>query len=134
MGFSVPEFPSTCDIYTMVDPLDFNTREPRLSSICQLRLYGRLNKYSSGPTPGGNLAAVGSAILLPARTDVRDGSCSHLAPDIIECPAGTGRWYVVSHVDDVARDFPNEYRLAAVDKIFSGVNFPNFPDWPVPIP
>lgn len=49
----------------------------------------------------------------PAGTDVR---CKWQAgtgePDQVECPAGSGVFYLVSDVSDVAKGFSNEYRAA----------------------
>jgi len=132
--YRIPEFPLLCDIYDLPPPVDFVTRVFRLQSVCQLRLFGREKPLSGSPTPGGNLLVVGSSILFPAGTDVRDGSCLLGTTDLIECPPTSGRWYIVTYVDDVARGFPNEYRFAAVDKVIDGINYPNFPMWPTPIP
>jgi hypothetical protein len=63
-------------------------------------------------------------VLLPSRTDVRDQLTSG-GTDVIECPAGTGRYYTVGLVDDVARGFDNEYRLAYVYRAYV---------WTSPIP
>jgi hypothetical protein len=73
---------------------------------------------------------------LPAGTDIRDEYCAGNIYDLVEVPSGSGRWYTTSLVDDVAKGFPNEYRLAAIRKV-SGSVFPgNFPGmtWPTPIP
>lgn len=50
-------------------------------------------------------------LLLPPRTDVRDGVAPAAAQDWVEAPAGTGRYYSVYYVDDVGRGFANEYRI-----------------------
>jgi hypothetical protein len=46
--------------------------------------------------------------------------------DTVEVPAGSGRYYAILAVDDVARGFENEYRLALAE--------PAYNLWPVPIP
>jgi hypothetical protein len=73
--------------------------------------------------------AFGWQLLLPAGTDIRDWACwDGLAmdqPDVVEAPRGTGRYYTVIQVDDVAKGFPNEYRVAFIAK---GAY------WPIPIP
>lgn len=50
---------------------------------------------------------------LPALTDVRmfPGQAN---PDVAEVPAGSGRYYQVFAVDDVAKGFINEYRQAMI--------------------
>lgn len=74
-------------------------------------------------------------LLLPAGTDVRDGSTGGEA-DIIEVPAGSGRWYSVMSVDDMGKGFPNEHRFALLHKIYERLNPILFlgANWPTPIP
>lgn len=48
-------------------------------------------------------------LLMPKLTDVRD-AIQVVDPDVIECPAGSGLWWSVMTVQDVAKGFPNEYR------------------------
>lgn len=50
-------------------------------------------------------------LLLPALTDVRCAVCG-APPDVIEVPAGSGRCYFVSFVDDISKGFASEHRLA----------------------
>lgn len=56
-------------------------------------------------------------LLIPVGTDIRDEWSSGIASyDVVEAPAGTGRFYTVALVDDVARGFTNQYRLAYLMK------------------
>ena len=71
-------------------------------------------------------------LLLPALTDIRSvvtfpgGGGSKC--DIVECPLGSGRFYLVISVDDVGKGFGNEFRCAAIQATnLYGV-------WPTPIP
>lgn len=63
-------------------------------------------------------------LLLPAGTDVRSfftvGQSS-----AVEVPAGTGRYYKVEAVDDVAKGFSNEHRFCIITQAGT---------WPIPIP
>jgi len=62
--------------------------------------------------------------------------------DRVEVPAGTGRYYFIVGVDDVAKDFDNEYRLAfLISTAFyegtvwnGGAHWPYAPPWPRPYP
>lgn len=45
--------------------------------------------------------------------------------DLIECPAGSLRYYRLDWVDDVGKGFVNEYRVAAMTKMLP---------WPFPTP
>lgn len=130
MPYSPPTFNLICDIYSIPLPATFGEREYRQSSECQL----------APPTRGaGSFPSVGSitgmtqsfywSVRFPALTDVRDPSVDLTRTDFIECPAGSGRWYFVCIVDDVAKGFPNEYRIAIVRKsLLTGGQ------WPIPIP
>jgi len=61
---------------------------------------------------GGLALTTGMFLKLPARTDIhwaRGGG-----QDVVEVPAGTGRFYKVTYADDVGRGFLNEYRVAYI--------------------
>jgi len=131
MPFTVPEFPLTCNIYDG----PWIGKSFRNISECNLA-QGRRGMPSvilddGAPTD----YTVLSQLLLPSLTDVRDGSCGGES-DIIECPAGSGRWYSVVTVDDLGKGFPNEHRFALLHKIWEALNPLVFPgaDWPTPIP
>jgi hypothetical protein len=62
--------------------------------------------------------------MLPPGTDIRD-PWSGTGADLVECPLGTGRFYRVAIVDDVAKGHANEYRVAMIYKVGT---------WPTPIP
>ena len=73
-----------------------------------------------------------SYVLLPALTDVRgviDGAVP--SGDIMEVPTGSGRFYFVQWVEDVAKGFANEYRMAAA---IHTVGLIGVPTWPFPTP
>jgi hypothetical protein len=87
---------------------------------CNLRACTRPN-LTFDPFTGG---AVPMEILTPALTDLRDSFCP-AGLDTVEIVVGSGRFYFVYYVDDVAKGFPNEYRVAVL--------FKKGP-WPQPIP
>lgn len=93
---------------------------PTLANVpCQLRV-GEL----VGPSPPA--AARQVWICFAAGTDIA-ANPRGLFPigDLIELPAGTGRYYRVDWVEDVGRGFPNQYRVAESHQD---------PPWPVPTP
>lgn len=63
-------------------------------------------------------------LLVPAHTDIR-GQISVGTGDLVEVPAGSGRYYKVGWVDDVGKGFPNEHRLAVLVQASP---------WPTPLP
>lgn len=63
-------------------------------------------------------------LLCPKLTDIH-GQRPGFGPDNVEVPAGSGRYYRVMFVDDWAKGFPNEYRIALILA---------YADWPSPIP
>jgi len=107
MAWLPPTFNLVCDIYTgplMIPPMVL----PRLTSPCQLRFY-KTGQTVAATGPGSGVMS----LLFPAGTDVRPSIGFNVgAGDVIECPRGSGRGYSVLTVDDVAKGFPNEYRLA----------------------
>lgn len=101
-----PTFNLLCNIwwgyFGIVPPaIPFN-----LVSLCQLQLGERV---TSTPT------IMTRFLLLPKLTDIhylRGG----FAPDLVEFPAGSGRFYTVLDVDDVGKGFTNEYRQATMNR------------------
>lgn len=132
MAFILPTFPITCDIYSG----PWLTKSFRINVPCNLAPGRRNVTPSSGWDGGQQIVPIDSTILFPALTDVRDGYCAAHEPDVIECPAGSGRWYVVFGVDDFGKGFSNEHRYALVNKIGSWIGGTEYSglDWPTPIP
>jgi hypothetical protein len=131
MAFSVPTFGLTCNLYRG----PWTARVLASSPVCNLA-YGRriTTPLDIAPVAGDDISNL-MQLLLPALTDVRDVS-NAVTPDVVEVPAGSGRWYGVVTVDDVGKGFPNEYRLAALIKIYEALDPLAYPGlfWPVPIP
>lgn len=136
MAFTLPKFNLDCGIwhnYLSVDPLPAfppGTAADEVSE-CQLYEWSRstvpMAYYVAEPTdikPWWFTLQQSIQVRLPPLTDVRDNQCAESA-DVIECPIGTGRWYIVTQVDDLHKGFPNEYRLAQCVKAWT---------WPTPIP
>ena len=129
MGFRVPTFNLVCNVWSRADvpagPVDIGTLPaPRIADLaCQLRNWGKL---STGQDEL-NYWIFGSELLVEAGTDLRDNfSWDGVAinkPDFVEVPAGSGRGYTIVQVDDVAKGFPNEYRVAIIFKNAK---------WPIP--
>lgn len=131
MPFSPPTFNLLCNIYT--GPWIGKLLRVGLCP-CNLAL-GRRVQLNFSFDPDVVNTAPGPNLLLPPGTDVRDRSNAS-GWDVVEVPAGTGRWYAVSVADDVGKGFANEYRIAVIGKISEGVDSFLFPGlwWPTPIP
>lgn len=77
-------------------------------------VYGKrsANSSSGGTTlPGIPVETIN--VLFPKGTDVR-GPQDTVSFDMIECPAGTGRWYMCVFLDDIGKGYLNEHRTASV--------------------
>lgn len=80
-------------------------------------------------------------LLLPKLTDVR-GLQNNGVESVVECPAGSARFYLVVWVDDVGKGFANEHRMALLAQCnFTMVTatvltatFGAIPPWPSPLP
>lgn len=126
MGFRVPAFNLVYNVWSRADvpagPIDpLTLGPPRATDLeCQLRAAGKQSTAQDEQT----YWVFSWALLAPPAADLRD-SFNSGGPDLVELPAGSGRWYTVVAVDDVAKGFPNEYRIAFIMK--------NAP-WPTPIP
>jgi hypothetical protein len=118
MAFVIPTFNITVNVWhdgNMPPTL------PDLVIPAQLRGYQPIAVAYNA-----EIVQIGSVVLyVAAGTDLRDGPSSFGSTDLIEAPAGTGRFYKVIDVDDIARGFTNEHRYAVLYK---------FGSWPTPIP
>lgn len=88
---------------TVEDPptLQFKANLSRGSRIFQIPVYANgLNSLTSQ-----------MILLCPKLTDIRPSDTEEWR-DVVEVPAGSGRYYGVAAVDDTAKGFPNEYRHA----------------------
>jgi hypothetical protein len=114
--YTLPTFNLVCDVFT---PAAANVLVPAGAIIrevdlpCNLAWGRRVNVASTGGTmaPGVPLTAV--TLLLPKGADVR-GPQDITSADVIEVPAGSGRWYGVYAVDDIGKGFANEHRAAVL--------------------
>lgn len=78
-------------------------------------------------------------LLCPALTDIRPPTGFLTPQDLVEVPAGSGRYYQVIDVDDTAKGFANEYRHAVLWAQNGGLlaSYPGpwgSPPWPMPMP
>jgi hypothetical protein len=131
MPFSVPNFNLTCDIFSAPWPVG----APRIAGVpCNLQ-FGRRLQSGIGALGFNDSGPILMSLLLPALTDIRALQCQALG-DIVECPSGSGRVYLVLGVDDVGKGFPNEFRVAmmtAASEFSVGSSFTGLL-WPTPIP
>jgi len=118
MAFQVPSFNIAADVW---HPPNAPPAVPDDTVDCQLRAAG---KQSTGQDSNQQGWPFLWALLVAAGTDLRD-VFNGGGQDTIECPPGTGRFYKVELVDDVARGFTNEYRIAFIRKTGT---------WPTPVP
>lgn len=116
MAFTLPTFNLSVNIWRGPVTVFPPPGGPALTVLCNLT-PGRRVILEAGTT------GIPTFILLPALTDIRSARSG--VADAVEVPAGTGRYYTVLWVDDVAKGFENEHRIAALTQ--SGV-------WPTPIP
>jgi hypothetical protein len=131
MAFRLPEFNIECEIY----------RGPWLTKTlasahqpCNLA-YGKRIAVTSSDTFFQDQYSVLMQLLLPPLVDIRDLSCAAVS-DVVEVPAGSGRWYQVCNVDDIGKGFDNEHRCALLFKIAAtmfGSSYAGL-SWPAPIP
>lgn len=119
MPFTLPTFNLVCDIYgnTVAGyPPNFPTRVLRQAAVSCALVCGRRTGGGLSATTGGVSGAplFAMSLLLPALTDIRGIQDTGLVADIVEVPSGSGRWYRVPWVDDVAKGHANEFRVALV--------------------
>jgi len=121
MAFRVPTFNIDCNVWFDGETVPPGGA-PDVSVECQLRWCG--HGPSESQDPDFTSWQPGWLLLVPKGTDIRD-RFNASGKALVECPVGTGRYYQVNYVDDVARGFTNEYRMAFLNKVG---------EWPSPIP
>jgi hypothetical protein len=142
MAFRVPTFNLSVRLWrkTPVAGAPTLTFMANLSPGRRVTMQQPLVVASSVPATGPEIGDC-TSLLCPQGTDVRGLQSSGLS-DVVECPAGTRRFYLVVWSDDVAKGFGNEYRMALLRQVdfqlaavasFSGL-FGAGLTWPVPTP
>lgn len=133
MTFEVPTFNLSAGVYTG----PWVGKVFRANLDCNLAFARRVANVQAGFDPTSPVSTLTNimSLLLPAGSDVRD----HFQGgpyDVVEVPAGSGRWYAVAGVDDIGKGFGNEHRCAWLVKIGSSLNSVEFPGlvWPTPMP
>lgn len=117
VAFRLPNFNLTVNVWT--DPNAPGAGPPDVVTTGNLCIG--LRHY--GVTAGNNFIMY---LLFPMGVDIRDNlNGPGVAGDIVECPAGTLRYYRVEFVESVARGFANEHRYAMLSRLGA---------WPVPLP
>jgi hypothetical protein len=126
MAFRVPAFILPCAIWTgpKAGP------GPRVVVLATMSPGQRVIVPVADP-PGTFVDRCYSHFLLPKGTDVRGVTVAYSVGDALEFPQGSGRWYNVTWVEDVAKGFANEYRMAVA---FQNLNVAFAPVWPQPTP
>lgn len=99
---------------------------------CQLHVRPVMFATTGTTDPSG--PALLAQIYFPKGTDVGDVANGLSRPDLIECPAGSGCRYTVAWVGDIAKGFPNEFRIALVVKTKDTAPALAAQPWPLPIP
>ncbi len=132
MSYTLPVFPLPVDVYSG----PWLAKSLRLSTVGNLAPGRRSLIPNLGWDGGQQVIPLDTILLVPPLTDVRDGYCAGHVADVIECPAGSGRWYSVYGVDDYGKGFANEHRYVLLNKIGSFIGGTAYAglDWPTPIP
>ncbi len=122
MAFVVPQFNLSANVWHNKGAVPFipsigSLGTPDLTSACQIRFDPGHAISVSGTFSGLNSTNVRptypTEIRFPKLTDVRGYASAFLSgntADVIEAPAGSGRYYFAEAVEDVGKGFANEYR------------------------
>jgi hypothetical protein len=135
MAFILPTFPLECDVWHAYDPaVSFYAAPDVIKVKCNLSPGRRVMTGYAHLVPVNDYFVFPMEVLFQPGEDIRSFN-NAVIPDLIELPFGTGRFYIISYVDDIAKGFANEHRfcichLHAVDTVFVDVTVP----FPIPIP
>ena len=127
-GFRVPTFPLRVNVWrNTTGVLGSDTMAaPVLAGAPANLAYGeRVQVMSTGGTGAVGVPSQVMNLLLTAGSDVRASqntgmvadAVTGIKGDYVEAPADSGRWYVITFVDDVGKGFANEHRTASLLQI-----------------
>lgn len=134
MAFRTPTFNLSVNIWRGAGGGPYLYTAPTLTVSGNLSPGKRVTMQSPAAVLSASRPTIFMELLLPAGTAISPGYNGN-ARDIVEVPAGSLRVYHVMAVDDSAKGFGNEYRIAFLEYSTSGgVDFtPTFPA-PDPLP
>lgn len=119
MAHQLPSFPAAANIWRFANYV--GAFPPDVVTVSELILRKPVfHRYFNGTTVVTTFVV---ELWFPPLTDVR-GWEGHIGQDVVEFPAGSGRVYLVSYVDDYAKGLPNEFRVAFCEPF----------DLPTPLP
>lgn len=135
MAFRVPTFNLPVNLW----------RRPTLVAAAPTRQFvanlslGKRVMMAMGASTFSFVNSPPSELLCPKLTDIYAVNAAGQFMDCVEVPAGSGRYYAVCHVDDVAKGFANEYRFALMVQVNAATNSVTTnpwlaTQWPVPTP
>lgn len=119
MAYVLPTFNLTGNCW---HGLNHPPAAPDLVFDCNLCFGRRIGPFDAITT------AFCMQLLVPAGTDLRTPVQGIPNFDLVEVPAGTGRFYRVQWVDDLGKGFDNEHRFALL------LQTNTFSPWPIPMP
>lgn len=142
MGFPVPTFNTPVNLWraSTVSAGPFPLPAPDLTFNANLSYAKGRNQYNFSQQVSGRLQfVIGVELLCPKLTDIRGHTAALWNGDLVEVPAGSLRLYTVGFVEDVAKGFSNEYRLAIILQLSSQmITYTVLPwgayAWPQPTP
>jgi hypothetical protein len=133
MGFPSPTFNVLCNVWRWAA---WTASYPPTVPVPSLTMMGNL---AQGEKVVANAGALLQFLSVAKLSDIRDGFKEQLVTnnyrgDVVEVPAGSGRYYVCVWVDDIAKGFANEYRRASLYPQSAISYAVSTPAWPVPYP
>jgi hypothetical protein len=135
MAFRLPTFNLSVNLWTAPDPVTGTPTRAFMANLAR----GERDTFWNYPLYVGYYGMrVFMQLLCPKGTDIYPNDPGAPA-DLVEVPAGSGRYYQVAMVDDVGKGFANEYRIAwllawTADSGAFSVNPWGAVVWPRPIP
>lgn len=132
-SFALPVFNLPCNVWHKPSSHMTGLGPPSAAVFCNLA-NGRVSHLPGWVprNPGIPPMTYQSSALFPIGTDIRDSSVE-VNPDVVEIPAGTGRFYWVVYCDDIGKGFRNEHRWAVIQKVYQYGIFAAY-RWPSPMP
>lgn len=117
MPFTLPSFnlAYNCWHTGVVNPVPPPVGGPAFTALCNFSLGRRIATGTDSFSPTNVLSGDGIDVMLrimmvPAGVDLRGPYQGE--SDLVEVPAGSGAFYALLDVADMAKGFPNEHRVA----------------------
>ena len=126
MAYQLPHFNLVVNVWRAWNTSGPPPTVPPTTASLPAQLYVQLAGAVAASTSSIGILTV---LRVPKGTDIRVANALATYPDLVECPAGSRRFYSALEVEDAHKGFPNEYRICILSPLIGPTGY-----WPQPLP